>query len=492
MALRFALTAGLLTACSAPDLSGTNFSCNSDADCSGGKICGKIGNVPACVAPADAPIALGMTGPLSGPSLRLGTEMQRGILAYFKRVNDDGGVFGRRLELDCQDDQYDPSKAREKMKLLLDIQRDVQSPDLPDERGPNGVFAIIGNIGTPTMLETAPLATKNRVIYFAPFTGSQRYLRDGTNSPYVYNYRAGYYEETEAMVDYLSTYRQPRVITSPPGESYKRIIAFTQNDTYGDAGYNGLVQAYNRMSPLPQPDSTLPNPSIARLYYERENVASVDPAIVQATQLLEGILGDGSAAQSVAILMVDTYQPANKFIRSVKDWINADPTGTRANKLDVEFMNVSFVGSDSLAEALTNSPDSYTDVRDGKKRYYTEDVMVTQVVPSYASQAVGVTEYRADIQAAAGVYSFTSLEGYVAARLFVKALELNGPTLDTETFRTTLDTAVVNVDIGIGTRLNFSSTNHQASHTVWGSFIQPDGSFRVPFTWNPTDRIAPN
>ena len=165
---------------------------------------------------------------------------------------------------------------------------------MPDVRGNASVFAILGNIGTPTMLETAPIATRDRVLFFAPFTGAQKYLRDGTNSPYVYNYRAGYYQETDAMIDYMATYRQPRIITSPPGTSYRRILAFTQRDSYGDAGYNGLVNAYNRLSPLPQPDSTKPDPSIRRLYYDREDVRSVEPAITEAATLLTALLAEGT------------------------------------------------------------------------------------------------------------------------------------------------------------------------------------------------------
>jgi hypothetical protein len=119
--------------------------------------------------------------------------------------------------------------------------------------------------------------------------------------------------------------------------------------------------------------------------------------------------------------------------------------------------------------------------------------MVMQVVPYYGTQAAGVREYRADIDRFdGGSYSFTSLEGYVAARLFARSLLLNGPTVETETVRGTLDTRVMDLDIGMGTLLGFSSTNHQASNTVWGSVIQADGTFRVPFMWNPAQRIMPN
>jgi branched-chain amino acid transport system substrate-binding protein len=487
-----ALVALAAIGCSSPDLSGTNFTCRSDADCAADEICSSSSGEPACVAVPSSAIKIGMSGPLQGPSQDLGLEMRRGIQAMFARVNSQGGIFGRRLELTSLNDNYDPVQAVENTKVLLDIEQEMPGADVPDVRGADGVFALLGNIGTPTMLEVAPLATKNRTLFFAPFTGSQRYLRDGTNSPYVYNYRAGYYQETDAMVDYMATYRQPRVISTPPGDSYRRIIAFTQRDSYGDAGYNGLVNSYNRLAALPQPDSSQPNPSIARLYYDREDVSSVDPAILEAGRILTGLLAEGTSERlSIAFVMVDTYQPGNKFIRGVLDWTNADLA--RATRLDLSFLHVSFVGSNALAQALTSPPETYVDVRDGSRRAYAEGVMVTQVVPYYDTEATGVVEYRADIdQYDGGSYSFTSLEGYIAARLFARALVVNGPELSTERLRATLDGAVQGVDIGIGTLLSFSSTNHQACSTVWGSTIQANGSFKVPFVWNPTQKIIPN
>ena len=289
-----ALVSTLVLACGSPNLTGTNWSCRTNADCDPGQVCGSIAGAPACMTANTTPIAIGMSGPLQGPSQDLGIEMRRGISAMFQRVNAAGGVFGRTLELRSMNDNYDPALAKENMKVLLDIQQESSDPDMPDVRGNASVFAILGNIGTPTMLETAPIATRDRVLFFAPFTGAQKYLRDGTNSPYVYNYRAGYYQEADAMIDYMATYRQPRIIASPSGTSYRRILAFTQRDSYGDAGYNGLVNAYNRLSPLPQPDSTKPDPSIRRLYYDRDVVSSVEPAITEAATLLTGLLAEGT------------------------------------------------------------------------------------------------------------------------------------------------------------------------------------------------------
>jgi len=419
-----------------------------------------------------------MSGPLQGPSQALGIEMRRGINAMLQSVNDAGGVHGRPVELESLNDNYDPALALEMTRHLLDVQTVVEDPDQPDVRGDNSVFALIGNIGTPTMLATAPVATKNRVVFFGPFTGAQAYLRDDTRSPYVYNYRAGYNDETAAMIDYISQLRTPRIINEPSSD-YQRILVFNQNDSYGDAGYRGVADAYNQLSPLPSDDA------IARVEYEREDVASVDPAIDQAAVFLEGLLDNGTdSVESVAIIMIDTYLPGNRFIRGLKDWINGD--AARAERLDVLFMNVSFVGGDSLAQALTTSPWDYEDVRDPEvRRSYAENVIVTQVVPYYHSQARGVAEYRDAIDAYdGGTLTFTSLEGYVVARLFTTALEMNGPNLTTESFVETLDTQISNLDVGIGTELNFSAINHQACNTVWGSHIEPDGTFSVPFVWN--------
>ena len=484
--------AALAAGCGAPSLTGTTFSCASDADCTGGKICGMVNAVPACVVPNVQPIRVGLSAPLQGPSQDLGIEMRRGIEAMFKTVNDEGGMFGRHIELTSMNDNYDPDTALANVKQLLDIQQDVADPDMPDVRGHNGVLALLGNVGTPPMLKTAPLANKNGVVFFAPFTGAQKYLRDGTNSPYVFNYRAGYYEETAAMVDYMQTFRAPRIITA--ADSYKHILLFTQKDTYGDAGYNGFVNAYNtRVAPVPQPDSTLPNPTIARINYVREDVSSVDPAIASAEDFLTNVLLEPAAKVSIGIVMIDTYQPGNKFIRAIRDWINADLA--RATRLDVLFLHVSFVGSDALAQALISPPETYvdgTDVSGQTRKAYADGVMVTQVVPYYHSQAPGITAYRGDIaKYDSGTYSFTSLEGYVAARLFVEALQRNGRTIDDSSLVSTLNSKISDVDIGIGTRLSFSSTSHQASHTVWGSRISADGSFTVPFAWDPNGGIVP-
>src|SRR5260370_28111683 len=64
-------------------------------------------------------IKIGNIVPYSGPACAYGT-IGRGITAYFKKVNDEGGVNGPKINVICYDDSYDPPKAVEQALKLDD------------------------------------------------------------------------------------------------------------------------------------------------------------------------------------------------------------------------------------------------------------------------------------------------------------------------------------------------------------------------------------
>jgi ABC-type branched-subunit amino acid transport system substrate-binding protein len=502
--------------CSAPSLNNLIFSCTTDADCTGGKVCAQVNGVLGCVAPGTvtdggldgqvgdgapdsdgsnaAAIHLGMSAAFTGTSGSLGTEMRRGIEAYLKTVNDKGGVLGgRHVVLDALDDHYDPATAVLNTEQLLDMPSapllaDGAVPTTPTTTGPKSVFAVIGNVGTPPMVDTFPIITGARVIFFAPFTGSQKYLRDGTNSPYEFNFRAGYYDETQAMVDYFFKKRSPALT------DYKHVIVFAQKDTYGDAGYNGIVNGYtNSVGTLPAQGA------ITRINYTRDDLTSVPPAVQQTITWspdsgtspaynLESIYQDAvasSTVQSVVIVMIDTYAIGAQYIKGVKDYIYKD--ASHSSLLDVSFVHVSFVGPDTLAASLQT-----LGTVTGSTKTYADGVMVTQVVPFYNSQSPGVVQYRADIKAFdQGAYNSTSLEGYLAADLFVAGLKQTSA-VDSDSVVKAFENNVQNVDLGIGVLVGFSPTNHQASHNVWLSQLDASANYSFPYRWDPTNKIQPN
>src|SRR5436190_17428850 len=81
-------------------------------------------------------IVLGATGPLSGPESAYAPVLN-GANAYFRYVNDLGGVLGRRIVYKVEDDAYDASKTVDLTKKLVEQEN---------------VFAIFNSVGTPHAL----------------------------------------------------------------------------------------------------------------------------------------------------------------------------------------------------------------------------------------------------------------------------------------------------------------------------------------------------
>ena len=127
-----------------------------------------------------------------------------------------------------------------------------------------------------------------------------------------------------------------------------------------------------------------------------------------------------------------------------------------------------FVGSASLAAALGSLP---------------AHVIVTQVVPHPLDSAVDVVrEYRADLktQEPTATPSFGSLEGYIATRILVTALErIPGPPTR-EGIVDALE-GLGQFDLGLGETLKLGPRDHQACHRVWLTRFQ-NATF-APFPW---------
>ena len=165
----------------------------------------------------DDRILFGQSAAFSGLASQLGAGMKLGIEAAFAEANRNGGVHGRQLELTSLDDTYEPELAIANTTQLID----------------DGVFALIGAVGTPTSRSATPVAREAKIPYIAPFTGAA-FLRDAGNLPNVVNMRSSYNQETEEMVARL---------TGDLGIT--RIAVMYQDDSFGRAGYQGARERLN-------------------------------------------------------------------------------------------------------------------------------------------------------------------------------------------------------------------------------------------------------
>jgi ABC-type branched-subunit amino acid transport system substrate-binding protein len=360
-------------------------------------------------------IRFGMSGPFSGSAKELGRQMKLGVETAFNVVNDAGGVHGRQVKLVAIDDGYEPTRTAETMKQLYEKDQ---------------VFGIIGNVGTPTAAVALPFALKQRMMFFGAFTGANLLRRDPPDR-YVFNFRASYAEETDAVVRYLVNVRRLRP---------EQIVVFAQQDAFGDAGFDGVAKAVRTLR------SGRDN-EVLRLNYKR-NTIDVDEAVAQLRKL---------RTPPRAVVMVATYRAAAKFIEKTRD-INPP----------LIYTNVSFVGSTALAEELMLL---------GSK--YANGVIVTQVVPAVDSYSNVVLEYKTALSNyfPGEAPDYVSLEGYITANVMIEGLKRTGPMLDTERLVEGLE-SLRDLDLGLGTLVNFGRTEHQGIHKVWGTQLDAQGRFQ--------------
>lgn len=362
----------------------------------------------------DSQVSLGMAAPLTGVSKELGRQMRVGLDVAFARANAAGGIEGRKVNLIALDDGYEPARTRDVMR------------ELAEQRG---VFSFVGNVGTPTAAVAVPYALERKMLFFGPFTGASL-LRKDPPDRYVFNYRASYGEETAAIVRYLVEVRHIKP---------EQIAVFAQDDSYGDAGFQGVARVIRQLKRTPS--------SILKVTYTR-NTSDVSDAVARILD---------RKANVAAVVMVATYRPAARFIEKVRE-----------QRPNMVFTNVSFVGSQALAEELVQLGPQYA-----------QGVIITQVVPLPTGQSTAAIKYREALARFAPEEKpdFISLEGYVTGNLLLEGLKGAGRNLTTDGLVDALEN-IHGLELGLGVPLSFGLSEHQASHKVWGTVLDGAGTFQ--------------
>ena len=349
-------------------------------------------------------ILFGQSAASTGPAAELGTNMEFGIRAAFTEVNGRGGVHGRELILLSLDDKYEPELAIANTRKLIED---------------HGVFALIGAVGTPTSRSAVPVAFEAGVPYIAPFTGAE--ILRNPDLVNVINLRASYYQETEEMVERLTT-----------DLGITRIGVLYQDDSYGRAGYNGV-----------------------RIALEKRGMEMVSIGVyTRNTVAVRAALLDLRRGRPEAVIMIGAYTPVAALIKWARQ-IDMDPI----------FMTVSFVGSNALAQELGS---------DG------EGVFVTQVVPFPTDRTIPIVKDYLNATRELSSWhdpGFVSLEGYLAGRLAIAALESCGPEPTRQCFLESVRSIGL-IDLG-GFELNYEGMNdNQGSDEVFLTMIDSEGNYQ--------------
>lgn len=243
---------------------------------------------------SDSRIIIGTSVPLTGHAAHLGHAIVTGMRAYFNRINNEGGIFGRKIELIAYDDDYNPP-------LMISNVRKLIMED--------NVFALIGLVGTPTTLSVVKETRKHNIPLLFPFTGAIELRRPIKEN--IINLRPSYWDECAAVIDYFIKHGKTR------------FTVFYQNDAYGLNGRNGVERRLIRH----------------------------DLDIITEASYIRGVPEVQSQVQKVkkynpdVIVMIGTADACSAFIREA----------VKVGMKDVWFSNVSVVNAHELKRKLGDS-----------------------------------------------------------------------------------------------------------------------------------------
>ncbi len=362
-------------------------------------------------------IKIGGVMALEGPASGLGQDMKAGIDAAVKGET----IQGRKVDFVTLNDSYNPPDTVEATRKLL----------------AEGVFAMVGNVGTPTASVALPILAEQNVPAVGFYTGADL-LRPGVGA--IINYRPSYAQEIAAVIE----------TALRAGVKPNQICAFVQNDSYGMAGVAGIVMALSKQ------------PGAAEIIAKLEQVL----AIPDESPERNGIGPIGVYPRNTVFIR-DGYKSLKNWEKKTGDHCRLVVTVgvyapiahfmAYARKLKQEpwiISAVSVTGTESLKNEFRNF-----DIR--------EDIIITQVVPALDSSLPIVENAR---KALGDRIGYTSLEGYIVGKMFLAILDKIGGTPTRERF---IEAARGHkFDLG-GLELDFTNDN-QGSDFVLLTLLQGD------------------
>jgi ABC-type branched-subunit amino acid transport system substrate-binding protein len=167
---------------------------------------------------SDTEIKIGNTNPYSGPASAYGV-IGKTIEAYFKKVNEEGGINGRKINFISYDDSYSPPKTRELVRKLVEEDK---------------VLFLFQTLGTPSNSAIWDYMNENKIPQLFVATGASKW-GDPKGHPWTMGYQPDYV--TEAII-------YAKHILANVKDA--KIAVLMQNDDYGKDYFNGFKQGLGK------------------------------------------------------------------------------------------------------------------------------------------------------------------------------------------------------------------------------------------------------
>lgn len=336
---------------------------------------------------------------VSGSRRALTNELNTGMQAYFSHVNRNGGVHGRKITLRSVDDGYEVPRT---VRAVQDLVRD------------DDAFAVVSTVGTANTEAVIDLLNDKSIPLIAPLSGATS-VREPMRR-YVFNVRAGYEREVEAMVEHVHTIGN------------RRVAIFYDDDAFGRDVLRGAEKA------------------LAQYKLKPVAVGKVDRGSVDVSAAVRAI-----AQEDPQVVICGSFgKSLVKFVEALKK-----------ERARPQLYALSFFTVGAAMKEL--GPDAV-------------GVSVTQVMPSPKEQASALQREFRGIMAESGTENpsgYVAFEGFVTAKVVVEALRRVGPALTREKFVQALET-LRNFDLG-GPRLTYTPMNHLGLNRVEITLIGRNG-----------------
>jgi len=161
-------------------------------------------------------IKIGQSMPYSGPASSYGA-IGKGDVAYLKMINDKGGINGRKVNLISLDDGYNPAKAVEQTRKLVENE---------------GVAFVFNSVGTANNTAVQSYLNQKKVPQLFVATGADKWA-DPAKNPWTIGWQPSYRTESKIYVRYLMKEKPDA-----------KVCVLYQNDDFGKDYLNGLHEGF--------------------------------------------------------------------------------------------------------------------------------------------------------------------------------------------------------------------------------------------------------
>jgi branched-chain amino acid transport system substrate-binding protein len=188
-------------------------------------------------------VKIGNTNPYSGPASAYGT-IGKAIGAYFKKVNDDGGVNGRKINYITYDDNYSPPKTVEMVRKLIEQDQ---------------VAALFQTLGTPTNSAIHKYMNQQKVPHLFVATGATKW-NDPKNYPWTMGWQPNYQTEGRIYAQYImKNFPDAKIGILYQNDDYGKDYRKGLHDGLGDAAKKLIVMEQTYEVTDPTIDSQIVN-----------------------------------------------------------------------------------------------------------------------------------------------------------------------------------------------------------------------------------------